>query len=119
MAAVLSTFSNLPPIGNNNARLLGRGRFKPCRGPVVRLHDGDLHAVGWGEGPGALVTPVKAIRVGVGLEDIEDKHVGRPELEFLLRQKNLIDIFIQSQLNVTYCKGRFTISDLLDSLDLL
>ena len=34
---------------------------------VVKLHDGNLHAVGWGEGPGALVTPVKAIRVGVGL----------------------------------------------------
>ena len=25
-----------------------------------------LNAVGWGEGPWALVTPVKAIRVGVG-----------------------------------------------------
>ena len=34
---------------------------------VIRLHDGDLHAVGWGEGPWALVTPVKAIRVEVGL----------------------------------------------------
>ena len=34
---------------------------------VVKLHDGNLHAVGWGEGPWALVTPVKAIRVGVGL----------------------------------------------------
>ena len=32
---------------------------------VVRLHDGDLHAVGWAGGPGALVTPVKDIRVGV------------------------------------------------------
>ena len=28
---------------------------------VVKMHDGDLHAVGWGEGPSALVTPVKAI----------------------------------------------------------
>ena len=33
----------------------------------TKLHDGNLHAVGWGEGPWALVTPVKAIRVGVGL----------------------------------------------------
>ena len=40
---------------------------------VVELHDGDLHAVGWGEGPLALVTPVKAIRVGVGLKKgVED-----------------------------------------------
>ena len=31
------------------------------------MHDGDLYAVGWGEGPWALVTPVKANRVGVGL----------------------------------------------------
>ena len=34
---------------------------------VIRLHVGDLHAVGWGEGLWALVTPVKAIRVGVRL----------------------------------------------------
>ena len=34
---------------------------------VLKLHDGDLHAVGWGEGPCALVTTVKAIRVGGGL----------------------------------------------------
>ena len=34
---------------------------------VVRLHYGDMVAVGWGEGPRALVTPVKAVRVGVGL----------------------------------------------------
>ena len=34
---------------------------------VVKLHDGHLHAVDWGEGPWAFVTPVKAIRVGVGL----------------------------------------------------
>ena len=33
---------------------------------VVKLHDGDLHVVGWGEGPLALVTPVKPIWVGVG-----------------------------------------------------
>ena len=32
---------------------------------VVRLHDGDLLAVGWGEGPWALVAQVKAIMVGV------------------------------------------------------
>ena len=38
-----------------------------CRNVLMFLHDGDLHAVGWGEGPWALVTPVKAIRVGVGL----------------------------------------------------
>ena len=35
---------------------------------VVKLHDWDLHAVGWGEGPWVLVTPVKAIRVGVGFK---------------------------------------------------
>ena len=34
---------------------------------VVRLDVGDLNAVGWGEGPRALVTPIKAIRVGVGV----------------------------------------------------
>ena len=33
---------------------------------VARLHDGDLHTAVWGWGPGALVTPLKAIRVGVG-----------------------------------------------------
>ena len=33
----------------------------------VWLAAGDLHAIGWGEGPWALVTPVKAIRVGVGV----------------------------------------------------
>ena len=32
---------------------------------VVRLHVGYLHAVGWGEGPCAFMTTVKAIRVGV------------------------------------------------------
>ena len=31
-----------------------------------KLHDGDLLAVGWDDGPRALVTPVKAIRVGLG-----------------------------------------------------
>ena len=35
---------------------------------VVILHDGDLHAGGWGEGPCASVTPVKAIIVGVELK---------------------------------------------------
>ena len=34
---------------------------------VDRLHVGDLHAVGWGEGPWALVTQVKAIRWKWGL----------------------------------------------------
>ena len=43
---------------------------------VVRLHDGDLDAVGWGESPWALVTPVKAITVGVGL-----KNYGRFKLD--------------------------------------
>ena len=32
---------------------------------VVRLHFGDLFAVGWGEGPWAFVTPVKAMMVWV------------------------------------------------------
>ena len=31
---------------------------------VVRLYVGVLHAIGWGEGPWALVTPVEAIRLG-------------------------------------------------------
>ena len=31
------------------------------------VHGGDLHAVGWGEDPGALVTPVKVIRVWLGI----------------------------------------------------
>ena len=30
---------------------------------ITRLHVGDLHAVAWGEGPRALVTPVKATRL--------------------------------------------------------
>ena len=34
---------------------------------VERLHVGDLHAVGQGEGPWALMTPEKAIKVGVGI----------------------------------------------------
>ena len=34
------------------------------------MHDGDLHAVGWGEGPWALVTLVKAIRVGVSFKKL-------------------------------------------------
>ena len=29
------------------------------------MHIGDLHAVGWGEGPGALVTPVKSFVLGL------------------------------------------------------
>ena len=35
---------------------------------VVKLHNGGLHAVGWGEGPRVLVAPVTAIKVGVGLK---------------------------------------------------
>ena len=43
--------------------------FRPCLVPgyfqVEWLHVGDLHAAGWGEGPRALATPVKAtIRLG-------------------------------------------------------
>ena len=34
---------------------------------VLRLHVGDLHDVGLGEGPRVLVTPVKAIRVVIGV----------------------------------------------------
>ena len=37
---------------------------------LVRLHVGDLHAVGWGLGPRALATPVKAIRVEVRVHRI-------------------------------------------------
>ena len=45
-------------------RLLRQGRFKPCLRPgyfllrLIRLHNGDLNAVGCGEGPWVLVTPV-------------------------------------------------------------
>ena len=59
-----------PPI---HPILLWRGRFKPCLRPgyfLLRSSDctmSDLHAVGWGQGPWALETPVKAIRVGAGL----------------------------------------------------
>ena len=38
---------------------------------VVRLPEGALHAVGWGEGPWALVTP--AIRLGVELLKAKQK----------------------------------------------
>lgn len=31
------------------------------------MHVGDLHTVGWGEAPGALVAPLKAIGVGDGI----------------------------------------------------
>ena len=34
---------------------------------AVGLHVEDVHAVGSGEGPGDLVTPVRAIRVEVGV----------------------------------------------------
>ena len=37
--------------------ILALGLVTSCCGH--RLHDGDLHTVGWGEGPSALVTPVK------------------------------------------------------------
>ena len=33
---------------------------------VVRLYVEDLYAVGWGEGPWALVTPIEATKVGEG-----------------------------------------------------
>ena len=39
------------------------------------LHVGDRHAVGWGVGPLALVTPVKAIRVGMEVK-INEKDAG-------------------------------------------
>ena len=32
------------------------------------MYIGDLHAAGWGEGPYALVTPMKSIRVVVGVK---------------------------------------------------
>ena len=32
----------------------------------IRLQNRDFNGVGWGNGPWALVTPVKAIKVGVG-----------------------------------------------------
>ena len=41
---------------------------------VKRLHVGDLHAVGWGEDPRALVTLVKAIRAGVVVYKKQGKH---------------------------------------------
>ena len=36
-----------------------------------QTHDRDLHSISWGEGPWALVTPVEAIRVGVGIYNKE------------------------------------------------
>ena len=36
-----------------------------CSLAVVRLHAGDLRTVGWGEGQCTLVTPLKAMGVGV------------------------------------------------------
>ena len=42
---------------------------------VIRLFDGDLHTVDWGEGPRELVTPVRAVRVGVGFYK---KTINRP-----------------------------------------
>ena len=63
----------------DHPRLLRRGRIKPCLRPVavIRLHDGDLHAVVWSEGLWALTTPVKAIRVGLGLKNKSqwNKHI--------------------------------------------
>ena len=38
---------------------------------VVKLHDGDLHAVGWGEGPCALVTQKKPLVWEWGFKNIE------------------------------------------------
>ena len=48
--------------------------FKTCSERVVaiRLHVGGLRALGWGEDPGALVTSVKAIRVGVGFKKLAE-----------------------------------------------
>ena len=54
-----------PPI---HLRLKVRSGFKPCiksLGTFCNGHNTDLHAVGLGEGPRALVTPMKASRVGV------------------------------------------------------
>ena len=55
-------------------RLLRQSRFKPflrlgyfLLRSVVRLHIGDLHALGWCKGPWALVTTLKAIILGVGI----------------------------------------------------
>ena len=59
-----------------HSRLLGQGRFKPCHRPVtsfafIRLYVGDQHAVVWHEGPWALATQVKIIRMWVrGFENI-------------------------------------------------
>ena len=63
-------------------RLLVWSRFEPFLWvwllpvAVIRIHVGDLHAVDWGEGPWALVTPVKAIWVGVGImkKSFESEH---------------------------------------------
>ena len=46
--------------------LVGNYISKGLNLSVEGLHVGDQHAVGWGEGPCVLVTPVKVIRVGMG-----------------------------------------------------
>ena len=40
-------------------------------GAVVRLHDGDLHAVGWGEGLQPLVTQIKTLGLEWDFKKIE------------------------------------------------
>ena len=53
--------------------LTGKVKFKPCQRPgyfLLQLSDCMMETCmlfGWGEGPRALVNPVKAILVGVGL----------------------------------------------------
>ena len=55
---------------------LAFGRLLPVE--VIRLHVGDLHAVGWGHGgPWALATPVKAVRVGLKKEMFVDTNKER------------------------------------------
>ena len=52
---------------HNHLECLGLDRFKPCLPKAwlfyvadIKLHVGDLHAVGWGEGLWELMTPVKS-----------------------------------------------------------
>ena len=58
------TFAFSKPTASGKWKL-SKARLNPVA--VIRLQDGDLHTVGWDECPWALATPVKAIRVGVGL----------------------------------------------------
>ena len=52
-----------------NLQSCGPGFECQAKHLCFRLYDGDLNAVGWGEGPWALFSSVKAIRVGVGLKN--------------------------------------------------